>query len=128
MGKKQARHRRILAELEQRPALRVAELAEMLAVSTETVRRDFDELSMLGQVSRTYGGAVRRSSSEPSVNERHHLLVAERERLRVTGDGQERLRVHAWDVAAFRGQAARLEVVDASPQGHINLEGFCYVR
>ncbi|MCB9960057.1 MAG: DeoR/GlpR transcriptional regulator [Rhodospirillaceae bacterium] len=81
MGKKQARQRRILAELEQRPALRVAELAEMLAVSTETVRRDFDELSALGQVSRTYGGAVRRSSSEPSVNERHHFLVAERERM-----------------------------------------------
>ena len=81
MMKKRVRQRRILAELEQRPALRVVELADLLQVSTETVRRDFDELSSEGLVSRTYGGAVRRSSAEPSVNERHHLLVPERERM-----------------------------------------------
>ena len=87
MGKKQVRQRRILAELEQRPALRVAELADLLDVSTETVRRDFDELTAQGQVSRTYGGAVRRTSSEPGVSERHQLQVAERQRIARTAPG-----------------------------------------
>ncbi len=81
MTKKSIRQRRILAELEQRPALRVGDLAELLDVSAETIRRDFDELTDQGLVSRTYGGAVRRSSSEPGVNERHRLMVPERERI-----------------------------------------------
>ena len=81
MTKKHARQRRILAELEQRPALRVTALADLLGVSSETVRRDFDEMTAQGLVSRTYGGAIRRSSAEPGVSERHHLMVAERERI-----------------------------------------------
>ncbi|MEO0822311.1 MAG: DeoR/GlpR family DNA-binding transcription regulator [Pseudomonadota bacterium] len=72
------RHRRILAELEQRPSLRVTELAGRLDVSAETIRRDLDELTGQRLIDRTYGGAVRRLSLEPSVNERHALRVAER--------------------------------------------------
>jgi DeoR/GlpR family transcriptional regulator of sugar metabolism len=61
--------------------LRVAELAGQLGVSTETIRRDLDELTEQGKLNRTYGGAIRPLSTEPNVTERHNLLVAERERI-----------------------------------------------
>ncbi|MEO1471819.1 MAG: DeoR family transcriptional regulator, partial [Pseudomonadota bacterium] len=54
---KTARQRRILVELEGRPSLRVVELAERLAVSAETIRRDLDDLTGQGLLERTYGGA-----------------------------------------------------------------------
>lgn len=78
-NKKSLRHQRILSELELEPSLRIADLAERLSVSTETIRRDFDELTGQGLINRTYGGAVRRQSSEPGLNERHKLHVTERE-------------------------------------------------
>lgn len=77
--KKTIRQRRIFEELNFQPSLRVAELADRLGVSTETVRRDLAELTQEGLISRTYGGAVRRSSLEPGLNERHALLVEERQ-------------------------------------------------
>ncbi|MEM8570736.1 MAG: DeoR/GlpR family DNA-binding transcription regulator [Pseudomonadota bacterium] len=76
---KSARQRQILMELEQRPALRVGELARRLSVSSETIRRDLDDLTADGLIDRTYGGALRRLTTEPSLNERHALLVPERE-------------------------------------------------
>lgn len=78
---KTERRRRILAELEQAPSLRVGELAELLGVSTETIRRDFEALCAEGALSRTYGGAVRSTTNEPGVQERHGLLVPERRRI-----------------------------------------------
>lgn len=78
---KSVRQERILTELNQAPSLRVAELARRLDVSTETIRRDLDEMTEQGLLNRTYGGAVRSLSTEPSVTERHALFVAERERI-----------------------------------------------
>ncbi|MGA9604821.1 MAG: DeoR/GlpR family DNA-binding transcription regulator [Methyloceanibacter sp.] len=78
---KSDRQSEILAELSRAPSLRVAELAAHLEVSTETIRRDLDELTEQGLLNRTYGGAVRPLSSEPSVSERHSLFIAERERI-----------------------------------------------
>lgn len=78
---KSVRQERILTELNQAPSLRVAELARRLDVSTETIRRDLDEMTEQGLLNRTYGGAVRSLSTEPSVTERHTLFVAERERI-----------------------------------------------
>ena len=65
--------------LETRPNARVNELAESLTVTSETVRRDLDELSTKGMVDRTYGGALLKSSQEPVVNIRHNLMIEERE-------------------------------------------------
>lgn len=76
---KTARQRSILAQLDHRHSLRVSELAEHLGVSPETIRRDLDELTEAGAVGRTYGGAVRRRATEPSLNERHAHLIPERE-------------------------------------------------
>jgi len=79
--RKAARQERILGELELAPSLRVAELARRLDVSTETIRRDLDELTGRGQLSRTYGGAIRPAPEEPSVSIRHSLHVEERQRI-----------------------------------------------
>jgi DeoR/GlpR family transcriptional regulator of sugar metabolism len=78
---KPARHAAILRELSLSPTLRIADLAVAYGVSTETIRRDLDELTALGQLNRTYGGAVRPPEAEPAVNERHKILRAERERI-----------------------------------------------
>jgi DeoR/GlpR family transcriptional regulator of sugar metabolism len=64
---KSDRQSQILAELNRTPSLRVADLAAHLEVSTETIRRDLDELTEQGLLNRTYGGAVRPLSSEPSL-------------------------------------------------------------
>ncbi|MER8827786.1 DeoR/GlpR family DNA-binding transcription regulator [Mesorhizobium sp. M0938] len=78
---KTARQEQMLRELNLAPSLRVAELARRLGVSTETIRRDLDEMMEQGLLNRTYGGAVRSLGPEPSVTERHTLFVAERERI-----------------------------------------------
>ncbi len=78
LGKKD-RHDRIVQELMSSSTLRVSELAAELDVSTETIRRDLYELEERGLINRTYGGAVRPLGAEPSVAERHRLMVDERE-------------------------------------------------
>lgn len=77
-SRKDIRHDRILGALEANPALRVTQLADELAVSSETIRRDLAELDQLGRISRTYGGAVRSSQFEPALNERMSINVSER--------------------------------------------------
>lgn len=59
--------------------MRVSALSEALGVTTETIRRDLDELARQGLISRTYGGAMLRQQGEPALTERHNELVAERE-------------------------------------------------
>ncbi|HEY9215093.1 MAG TPA: DeoR/GlpR family DNA-binding transcription regulator [Ancylobacter sp.] len=76
---KQPRQERILAEMMATATLRVGDLAADLDVSTETIRRDLFELQERGLLNRTYGGAVRPFAAEPSVTERHRLMVTERE-------------------------------------------------
>ena len=55
---KQKRQGAIIAELRASPAIRIVELALEHDVSTETIRRDLDELSAAGLINRTYGGAT----------------------------------------------------------------------
>lgn len=78
---KSDRHARIVAELRAIPSMRVMDLASLLEVSTETVRRDLTELSERGLINRTYGGAMRPVAFEPGLAEREPLMVAERERI-----------------------------------------------
>lgn len=80
---KASRQERIVNELRASPSLRVVELAGALGVSTETIRRDLDELGARGLINRTYGGAVRQFGPEPSIRERHQMLVPEREEIAV---------------------------------------------
>lgn len=78
---KSDRQARIVAEFRAASSLRVNQLAALLDVSTETVRRDLAELDERGLINRTYGGAVRPVFFEPAVAERESLMVAERERI-----------------------------------------------
>jgi DeoR/GlpR family transcriptional regulator of sugar metabolism len=78
---KTTRQRQILATLDVAPSLRVAELAQRLGVSTETIRRDLDAMTQAGLLDRTYGGAVRHVGREPVVAERHAMFVTERQRI-----------------------------------------------
>ncbi len=79
---KRERHAKILATLGEEPSVRVAALAHQLGVSTETIRRDFEELTRTGLISRTYGGAVRKLGADThSAAEHQKLLLAERQRI-----------------------------------------------
>lgn len=84
---KKARHARIVSELMASSTLRVSELAAELGVSTETIRRDLFELGEKGLINRTYGGAVRPLGTEPSVTERHRMMVEEREAIAAAAAG-----------------------------------------
>ena len=103
---KAERHERIVAELRAAPTLRVARLAAELGVSTETVRRDLDEMGRRGLISRTYGGAVRPLASEPAVRERHALFVEERGRIA----REAARRVHHREVLMIGGGATTVHV------------------
>ena len=74
--KKAERHQRILSELRVSPTVRISKLAEAFGVTTETVRRDVDELSQKGLVDRTYGGAtVTLMGSEPTIDENGRAII-----------------------------------------------------
>lgn len=82
MVKKKERHERILLELKARPTVRNSELAEKFGVTTETVRRDVDEMSRKGLVDRMYGGAaVTPLGSEPTFDIRERIFRDERSRI-----------------------------------------------
>jgi DeoR/GlpR family transcriptional regulator of sugar metabolism len=73
------RQQAILAEVRASPAVRIATLAERFGVSTETIRRDLDEMSERGLLSRTYGGAAGPPISlEPSLDDRYRTMVDQR--------------------------------------------------
>ena len=77
--RKDDRQARILSALEDNPALRVNQLAQEFRVTTETIRRDLTELSDAGQISRTYGGAMKSGGGfEPVLTDRLKLYVEER--------------------------------------------------
>jgi DeoR/GlpR family transcriptional regulator of sugar metabolism len=79
-GKKASRQRLIMAELGLSPAVRTSDLARRLGVSAETVRRDIEELTQRGLVSRTYGGAAgRQLGLQPEFQDRNTLAIEERE-------------------------------------------------
>lgn len=82
--KKDERQQAILSELRSRPSTRLGELADRFGVSKETIRRDIAELSELGAVSRTYGGALPSYLSyEPGIQERSLLNPEGRRRMAV---------------------------------------------
>lgn len=81
LPKKTKRQDRILKALEMNPAIRVNELAAMLNVSLETIRRDLKELDANGSIKRTYGGAVRTETFEPHLTERLKLHVTSRQKI-----------------------------------------------
>ena len=79
---KRQRQERILERLGSDVTVRISTLAEQFDVTTETIRRDIDDLTDKGLVDRTYGGAASKSlSREPAMEQRRLKQVAERERI-----------------------------------------------
>ncbi len=79
-----ARQRRILHLLEAEGGLRTRELAERLAVSEATVRRDLGELAKRGLIERTHGGALplrMGTAAEPPFDLKARRKVPEKERI-----------------------------------------------
>lgn len=69
----------MLALLRREGIVRVATLARAFAVTTETARRDLDELARSGALKRTYGGGASRSlTDEPGIGIRSRAHAAER--------------------------------------------------
>jgi len=59
--------------------LRASELAAVLGVSGETIRRDLMELQEQKLINRTYGGASRPFALEPTLIDRKAIMIVERE-------------------------------------------------
>jgi DeoR/GlpR family transcriptional regulator of sugar metabolism len=74
-----ARHKHIISQLTAAPTLRASELAAVLGVSGETIRRDLMELQEQKLINRTYGGASRPFALEPALTDRRAVMIAERE-------------------------------------------------
>ncbi len=76
---KSERHKHIISQLTASPTLRASELAAVLGVSGETIRRDLMELQDQKLINRTYGGASRPFALEPALTDRKGIMIAERE-------------------------------------------------
>jgi DeoR/GlpR family transcriptional regulator of sugar metabolism len=75
----QERHAQLLVLLRREGTVRIATLAEVFDVTTETARRDLDELARNGALKRTYGGGASRSlTDEPGIGVRSRAHAAER--------------------------------------------------
>ncbi|WP_203362596.1 DeoR/GlpR family DNA-binding transcription regulator [Bacillus sp. REN10] len=78
------RKRMILEKLEVKGKVRVADLANEFAVSTETIRRYLEDLAKSQKLKKVYGGAVKTSHSpliEPSMIERKILNIEQKQRI-----------------------------------------------
>jgi DeoR/GlpR family transcriptional regulator of sugar metabolism len=75
------RQHRILEMLSRSRAVATARAAKVLAVSEETVRRDFEKLEADGQICREHGGAIRINDSQRDLplDSRETANVAEKE-------------------------------------------------
>ncbi|MEX5729975.1 DeoR/GlpR family transcriptional regulator of sugar metabolism [Rhodovulum iodosum] len=79
---KAERREQILLELRLRPHVGIAELAARFGVSSETIRRDFEELSQHGLLCRSHGGASAAPQGRyPDFDERNQNRLEERERI-----------------------------------------------
>lgn len=78
--RKSDRQEQILQELKLRPHVRISDMARRFAVSSETIRRDMDELDRDGRLAREHGGASAPSfGQQPGFGERSKARISERE-------------------------------------------------
>ena len=77
------RHRAIVDRVATGGRASVNDLADLLDVTPETIRRDLTELEKQGLVRRVHGGAipVRRLGFQPTVDSRNNVRVEEKARI-----------------------------------------------
>lgn len=80
---KSVRHTQIRDIVNRNGQISVTELNNMLNVSEATIRRDLEEMSQLGWIRRTHGGAVRvgRAEKEPPILQRQIEQADEKQRI-----------------------------------------------
>lgn len=71
------RHDRLLALVAERGYMNIDELAQLLEVSTQTVRRDIRKLSEQGLITRHHGGAGRASSVVNTAFEQREVSLTD---------------------------------------------------
>ena len=78
----QERYQSILSMVNEKNAVTVSELAELLEISESTVRRDLTALDELGKLKKVFGGATAITKTEgvyeDNVSLREHLMSAEK--------------------------------------------------
>ena len=78
----QERYQAILSIVNDRNAVTVAELAQMLSTSESTIRRDLNALDEIGKIRKVFGGATSVTQSvgmlEDNVSDREHLMYEEK--------------------------------------------------
>ncbi len=72
------RHDQLIQLIAKRGYMNIDELAQLLEVSTQTVRRDIRKLSEQGLISRHHGGAGRASSVVNTAFEQRELSTRKR--------------------------------------------------
>ena len=130
------RHEVIVAEVRRRGAVRVTELAALLAVSDMTVRRDLDLLDDAGLLLKVHGGATlrdERSTDEPgfeakslrNMGEKHAIAMAAAAMVRpggaigiTAGTTTWQLAYHIVDVADLTVVTNSVRVADVLHQSH----------
>jgi DeoR/GlpR family transcriptional regulator of sugar metabolism len=130
------RHEVIVAEVRRRGSVRVSELAQLLAVSDMTVRRDLDLLDEAGLLTKVHGGATlrdERSTDEPgfeakslrNMAEKHAIAMAAAARVRAgsaigvtAGTTTWQLAYHLVDVADLTVVTNSVRVADVLHQHH----------
>jgi DeoR/GlpR family transcriptional regulator of sugar metabolism len=111
---KEERQRRILELVEAEGRVVATQLQEVLAVSGYTIRRDLDELAQARRLQRVHGGALARSTTPITYEERRRhgipgKLATARAAAGLLEPGQ---------VAILDGGSTALHLVEAIPPGH----------
>ncbi|RDI36923.1 DeoR/GlpR family DNA-binding transcription regulator [Falsibacillus pallidus] len=77
------RHRTILKEIEDRGKIIVSHLAEKMAVTPETIRKDLDLLEAEKKLTRVHGGAVKYTPniSEPMFRQKMNVQLEEKKKI-----------------------------------------------
>ena len=79
------RYEKILALLDEKKSVTVAEITELLGISESTARRDITALDKAGRLTKVFGGAVTNSGSfvtqEPTVAQKVEIRKTEKIRI-----------------------------------------------
>ncbi|ACS98897.1 DeoR/GlpR family DNA-binding transcription regulator [Paenibacillus sp. JDR-2] len=82
------RRNRILEMLGIKGKVNVNELARQFEVTTETIRRDLDDLEKSGKLKKVYGGAVKlKTEIEPAYSEREIIYAEEKQAIGMLAAG-----------------------------------------
>lgn len=117
------RHREILIRLDAEGSVRVTELAGMLDVTEETIRRDLEKLDSQGKLVRIHGGAIPREEDRRELPFRLREAVNLDEKRAIARTACRH--VHEGDVIAFDASSSALELARIIPDVRLTVITNC---